>query len=116
MRSNNDGQIGFMVERSEEEGGGLGVRLDRRQENIVLPYSPSRWTVDHGSRLTKSHIARVAFEADRALRSARGEYGGAKSWMELPEKERLTWTSRLPAGADEERAALFAAVVGALGE
>lgn len=114
MRRRNDGQLGFVVERAEDEGGGLGIQLDRKAEKIVFPYSDQLWAVDEGSRLTPSHIARIAYAADRELRQARGEYG-TKEYATLPEKERMGWLHSIPPGADAERVKLYAAVRGALG-
>ncbi len=114
MRRLSDGQLGFVVERSDEDGGGIGIQLDRRAEKIVFPYSAHLWKVDEGSRLTPMHVARVAYAADRELRQARGEYG-VKEFAALPEKERMAWMQRMPLPADPERLKLYAAVRGALG-
>ncbi len=114
MRRRNDGQLGFVVERPADDGGGLGIQLDRRAEKIVFPYSTQLWAVDEGTRLTPSHVARIAYAADRELRMARGEYG-VKEWTAVPEKERMSWMARLPAGADAERVKTYAAIRGALG-
>lgn len=113
VRSLNDGQIGYIVERPASEGGGLGVRLDRRAQTIVQPYSKHKWAVEERSPLTPIHIARVAYQADCALRSARGEFG-LKDWPAMKEELRIAWIEGPPSGADDERRRLYAAVVGAL--
>jgi hypothetical protein len=112
VRSNNDGQIGFIVERPAEDGGGLGVRLDRRAENIVLPYSAHKWRPDEDGRLTPLHVARIAYEADRVLMECRGTYG-TKEWKTLPEAKRIGWMRGAPEEVtkDKDRARLYEAVV-----
>lgn len=87
-----DGQIGFLVER---ETGGIAVRLDRKHEERLVPYSPQQWLIDTEPRLTPIQHARVAYEADRALRSVLGEYG-IPEWQALKEPARLAWLRGIP--------------------
>lgn len=113
VRSRNDGQIGFVCERPPEDGGGLGVRLDRTQQKIIVPYSEHKWVLEERGPLTPSQAARVAYAADAALRGVRGEYG-VKDWQDMREPDRLAWLAGLPAGADAERKRVYASVIGAL--
>ena len=116
VRSRNDGQIGFIVEWTDPRTGkpGLGVRLDRKQENIVRPYHEGMWEVVVRPPLTPLQVARVAYQADCALRSARGEYS-VKDWRDLKEDARISFVEGLPPGADEERKAVWAGVKEAVG-
>lgn len=90
------------------------VRLDRGPHNEqVLPYRPTEWIEDTRRDLTPMQIARVAYEADKALRTVMGEYG-VKDWIALKEPEHHRWVSKPPIGKDELRVKLQAAVVEAL--
>lgn len=111
VRAVNDGQLGFIV---QDESGALMVRLDRgpRQEQL-LPYRPSDWIEDTRRELSPMQVARVAYEADKALRTVGGEYG-VKDWIGLREHEHQKWVSAPPLGDDQLRRALHAAIVAAL--
>lgn len=113
VRSTNDGQVGYTFERPAEDGGGIGVKLDRKQQNIVLPWSKHKWVAEERGPLTPIQAARVAYAADAALRSVRGDYA-VKAWQDMREPDRLAWIAGLPAGADDERKRVHAAVVKAL--
>lgn len=106
-----DGQLGRVVVMDD---GKLGVRLDRGATVQIEPYHPQVWhNEDAPPKLQMMQLARVAYEADRALRVARGEYG-AKEWMSMREQDRLAWSQGGPPAADVERSRLHAAVVRAL--
>lgn len=109
VRSTRDGQLGYVVQ--SDEGAGLAVRLDRKQENRVVPFNPREWVPDEKARLTAMQIARVAYEADRALRLVTGEYG-LPDWVSLRENIRLSWLKglQLEASATPESAAIRAAL------
>jgi hypothetical protein len=107
VRSLRDGQLGYLV---EGETGALAVRLDRKAENRVVPFVPSEWTPDKETRLSAPQIARVAYEADRALRLVTGEYG-VPDWISLREPVRLAWAKGLPAGANEIRTSVYRAIL-----
>jgi hypothetical protein len=90
------------------------VRLDRGpHREQVLPYRPNEWMDDTRRDLTAMQIARVAYEADKALRTVMGEYG-VKDWIGLKEPEHHRWVSKPPLGTDETRAKLHTAIVEAL--
>lgn len=110
VRSKNDGQLGYLVEM---EDGRQGVKLDRGQQNIVVPYLEKRWEIAEEAKLQAMQIARCAYEADRALRIGRGEYA-TTTWDSLREPARVEWARNGPPEEDSQRARLFAAITGAL--
>jgi len=101
-------QQGWIV---ESEGGGLGVKLDRR-ELTVVPYSPGQWEEDTERPLAPIQVARIAYEADRALRSVEGSYG-VKEWAAILEPERIRWLGGPPKDATPARIRLYNAIMGA---
>jgi len=106
-----DGQLGYIVEM---DNGEPGVKLDRSAEHLVVPYHPSEWRVESRTQFQPMQIARIAYDADRALRMSLGEYG-VTEWPGLREQDRITWMqSGPPAKADENRKRLYAAIIGAL--
>jgi len=111
VRSVTDGQVGFLV---ETEGGGIGVKLDRANEDRVLPYREGQWRADEAAPLNHIQIARIAYDADRTFRICRGEYK-VTEWINLRDADRIAW-SKLPkdVAKDPERLALYEAITGAL--
>lgn len=107
VRSIRDGQIGFLVETEE---GPMGVRLDRKAEQRIVPYHASEWVPDKEPRLTSMQMARVTFAADTALRLVMGEYG-LPEWNSVKEQARLAWLKGLPVGATKVRTELYAAIL-----
>lgn len=118
VRSLADGQLGFLV----EQDGKQWVRLDRGThvgaETRLVPYVKDQWKDDKGPKLPPMGLARVCYDADRALRLARGEYG-VPEWIAVhsktPEAARA-WMSGPPKAADPARHALYAAVRKALAD
>lgn len=110
VRSTTDGQVGYIV---EVEGAGLGVRLDRRAENRVVPFNPQTWVSDVKPPLGPMQVAQVAYAADRQLRHARGEYA-VKEWMTVTEANRLEFAKNGPPKSDGERRRLYEAVIAAV--
>lgn len=106
VRNLGDGQIGWLAEGDD---GRMAVRLDRPAEKRTVPYQPGQWAIDADMRLTPMQIARIAYESDCALRAVQGEYG-VRSWVSLKDQERQPWLRGLPAGANEARRKLHAAV------
>lgn len=106
-----DGQLGFLI---QEESGTLMVRLDRgpRYEQLI-PYRRDEWVEDTRRELTSMQIARISYEADRALRIVFGEYG-VKEWLALREPEQQRWAGRPQIGSDETRNRLYEAILKAL--
>ena len=116
MQRSTDGQVGFLCERPPEDGGGWGVKLDRARQSIIEPYNAHRWAPIAKAKLTAFQIARVCYEADRSLRTVRGEYG-IPEWTEMRDELRHKWLGGLPAGAekDDERVAVYRGIIKALG-
>lgn len=110
VRSVKDGQLGYVVE-SDEGRGGMAVRLDRKNETRLVPYNARDWLPDERARLTAMQIARVAYDADRALRLVTGEYG-LPDWVSLKEPTRIAWSKalQLEAHATDESAVIRAAL------
>lgn len=109
-----DHQIGHLVEM---EDGAKGVKLDRgtgpTAESIVIPWRANQWEEVEEPRLQPMQVARCAYEADRALRIALGEYG-VPEWQSLRENPRVDWLRNGPPKEDTTRRRLYAAVLGAL--
>lgn len=92
VRSTNDGQLGFVVELDD---GRLGVRLDRKGEQRVVPYRAPEWIVAREPQLTPIQVARVFHDADRALRISRGAYSTAlPEWQTQREETRREWLDK----------------------
>lgn len=100
-----DGQLGRLV---EIEGRPM-VRLDRPGQELFEAYDERHWLPAEKRPIGPMQVKRVCYEADRALRHARGEYG-VKQWEALPEHERI----RMGTPADPERGALWDAITEAL--
>lgn len=110
VRSVRDGQLGRLV---ESDTGHLLVRLDRRVETLV-PFIPALWVPDAEPRLTALQVARIGYDADRALRLALGEYN-IPDWTQLREPVRLEWMRKgVPEVAPELRRKLAAAITKAV--
>ncbi len=105
VRSTEDGQLGFITEGAEGNGG-LWVRLDRRGETRLLPYEPTKWVKEEEPRLAEIAIARICYEADRGYRLAAGSYS-LPSWIEMREEDRIAWIKGPPKDADGKRVKLF---------
>lgn len=106
VRALRDHQLGFIVERE----GRLWVRLDRRELSLV-PYSPAQWQEDEEKPLAPIQVARIAYEADRALRAVEGSYN-TKEWSHILEAERIRWLEGPPKDANDSRQRLYKAVLG----
>jgi hypothetical protein len=104
-----DGQLGYVVRESD---GRLAVKLDRK-ENLVVPYHPDIWRPVVERPLGPMQVARVAYEADRALRFAQGEYG-VPEWNGAREPVRIAYMESGPPQADARRRRLYEALVTAL--
>lgn len=95
-----DGQLGWKVVR----GGKTYIKLDRVAQPIELHYREADWIEENEHRpLNKWQIAKVAFEADRALCVALGEVATSKrEWIDLREESRQVWMANGPAGSSPE--------------
>lgn len=110
VRSTSDGQAGVLA---EDETGRMVVRLDRPAEKRTVPYQVHAWATEGETRLTLMQVARIAYEADCAMRAVQGEYG-VRGWITLKDSERQPWLRGLPAGANEARQRLYRAIVAEL--
>lgn len=111
VRSLRDGQLGYLI---ETDSGSIAVRLDRKAENRIVPFIAAEWRPDKELRLQPMQIARVAYEADRALRLVTGEYG-VPDWLSLKEATRLDWAAKgLPDSAPDLRRSLHRLIIKAL--
>jgi len=107
-----DGQLGRLVVM---DNGEFGVKLDRT-EDLVVPFNENEWHREEKNRVQPMQLARICYEADRALRSARGEYGVAE-WIGLSDRVRVGWCQGgVPAGMDAERQGLLRAIRGHFAE
>lgn len=75
LRRKTDHQIGFLV----MEDGEQRVRLDRgttkMSDTSTQPYREQEWEPAPKVNFTDMQIARICYDADRAYRIARGDYG-----------------------------------------
>lgn len=112
VKSTSDGQIGYVVKTSS----GLAIRLDRKA-NTIVPYDLHRWVEMDEVSVTNMQMARVAYDADRALRQVQGEYK-VPEWICLGESAKIDFMNKGPAieedGHGEARLRLFVAVIKAL--
>jgi hypothetical protein len=95
VRHQTTGELGYMVRR----GGLEAVRLDRPMQEILRKPS-SDWQPEEAHRpLAEAHVARVAFEADKALAQALGDHAGVRrNWADMSDAERLKWMRNGPPG------------------
>jgi len=93
-RNIRDGQRGYRIRK----GGMDFIRLDRPEEEILLPLKGNQWTIDRDLRpLHKHRCAMIAHAADRMLLIDLGYHGDAsKAWHELLEPERIRFMEKGP--------------------
>jgi len=106
-RSASDGELGYLVER----GGVQYIQLNRPMEEILRPWQGgAQWVPEVEHRpINKAQLAKVCFEADRALCQALGVHDPAKKeWASLTDRERIQWMEKGPRGA--ERNGLWTAI------
>lgn len=102
VRRKRDGQLGEIINRHGREW----VKLDRPQEEILLPYNgPEEWPPEKDERpLTAAQIRRIAFAADGALCRAQGDYiTSRKQWESLSDAERMDWVENGPPDVGRRR-------------
>jgi hypothetical protein len=109
LRSVVDGQVGFLA---RDEQGNQVVRLDRPTgigaENRTVPYKEDQWKAAPDEPLPPMSIARICYEADKALRHSRGEYTIA-DWQSIYDRPAgRDWMLGPPKGASDERKAFYA--------
>lgn len=88
------GDLGYLVRRN----GKTMVRLDRPMEDLVRPFRKNVWQADKEHRpITRHQVAKVAFEADKALCKVLGLHDKARrEWQDLPEDMRIAWVEKGP--------------------
>lgn len=102
VRRKRDGQLGEIIDRHGREW----VKLDRPQEEILVPYTgPEDWPAEKEERpLTKAQVRRIAFDADRALCRAQGDYiTSRKQWESLSDGDRMEWLEKGPSDVGRRR-------------
>lgn len=108
-----DGDRGYLVVRE----GVQCIKLDRPNQVIFQRFSEHDWAPDTTTvEIPVAAMIRVAFEADRELRRALGDYAGAKlTWENMDRAQKLRWEEQGPGKkAHLKRRLLFAAVKAAL--
>lgn len=115
-RNERTGDIGYL----ETDGSGQDkVRLDRPNDDpemTTFVFDPNVWVQEKVHReYTIAQIARVAFEADRAVCFLDRQHDLAKrEWASLKTEERAQWYHKGPSGA--LRQAIYTAIMGVLRE
>lgn len=106
LRRRTDHQIGFLV----TEDGEQRVRLDRgttkMSDTSTLPYREQEWEPAPKVNFTASQIARVCYDADRAYRIAKGDFG-VPEWNALRDEAKRAATNP-PSTDDPVRLGLYA--------
>lgn len=104
-RRASDGQLGEKVIRDGAEM----IRIDRPNQELLYPFRKDEWIPEDEKReYTKHHVTRVAYEADRCLAMAQGDFKvGRKPWESLKDEERIKITRSGPATTNEDRLALW---------
>lgn len=107
-QTSQNGQRGWLVRRA----GADMIRLDRPQEELLLPFRQDGWVREETARLmTPLQVAMVALEADRKLSQIIGDHKDAKrEWISMKEAERTEWAASGPAEKHPARIALFDAI------
>lgn len=74
------------------------IRLDRPNQEIVVPFKGSQWTIDRDLRPLMLHtVARLAHQANQALLRDLGYHDEARAkWEDLPETERIRFMRKGP--------------------
>lgn len=104
-----DGQRGIVVLQDGE----LLVQVDRGARRTFEPAISSAWRVDaERPALTKHQVGRIQWEALKALKEARGEYG-VQDWRKLRDNDRLGFVERPP--VEREQRLVWEAIGMALG-
>lgn len=91
------GELGYLVRRQGQQK----VRLHNDGQEILRAWVPGNWTAEVVRReLSKFAVARVAFEADKALCKELGLHGVTRRvWDKLTEAQRLAFIKDGPTGA-----------------
>lgn len=105
-RRRQDGQLGELV---VGEDGVKRVRIDRPNQELLTEYNEHDWFVEPDENpLTRFHVARIAYEADRLYAMALGDFrNGRKTWESLKDEERIKIRRDGPDTKDNRRLALW---------
>lgn len=105
-RHSQTGDRGYLVRR----GGKPMVRLDRPNQEILKRLDDNFIEEDASRPLTPIHVARVCFEADKALCLGLGLMEPARAdWSKLTDLQRQAWASKGPT-KPSQRALLYAGI------
>lgn len=101
VRSRTTGDLGYLI---KDPSGVLKVRRDSPNDPSEFLYTEEGWDLERPPRrLQQQQIAKVAFEADRAVCQMLGLYMEARiDWAKLLPGERLAWAQRGPKGKPHE--------------
>ena len=104
------GDRGYVVRRD----GVQYIRLDRSAQEILRRLDES-WIEEDATRpITPIHVARVCFEADKALCAALGIVDKSREdWVKLSDLQRQLWITQGPK-KPHQRATLYATLKGHL--
>lgn len=94
-RHQSSGQLAYQVTRLGRKD---MLKYDRVNEEIIVAYRPAEWAIEREWRpLTKASVARIAFEADKALCFGLGLHDKAKKeWLSLDDREKQLWMESGP--------------------
>ena len=108
------GQLGELITKHGKEW----IKLDRPHEEILRAFNDEWVPTSNERSLTKQQVARVAFEADKALCRSLGDYETSrKQWERMRDEERIDWFDRgIPDSADKRRQKVYRALIMALTE
>ncbi len=98
------GDLGYLVMRD----GAQKIRYDQPGMDRVVQFKAGDWIPEKDvNPLSLQALARIAFEADKALCAAIGLYAESRrEWLNLRDRERIEWTNDGPSG-NEHRTGLF---------
>ena len=100
------GERGYVVHRS----GKKMIRLDRPLQEIVRKLDDTWISEDATRPLTPAHIAKICFEADKALCHGLGLIDQSRAdWAKLTDLQRSAWVTKGPV-KPHQRALLFAGI------
>ena len=102
------GEKGYRVSRDGRDF----IKIDRPGDPVERVFRAADWLPEIEVRpMPPMALARIAWAADRELRTALGILGG-KDWINLPERERIAWMQEGP--SEPPRRALYDAIMGEL--
>lgn len=107
------GDLGYLVTRD----GNPKIKYDLNSQDRVVPFRQGEWIPEkRHAPLTVGGVARVAYEADKALCQALGIHGEHPDWLSLPEQKRIRFSTRGPSDGPEIRQRLWGRTMQLLSE